>query len=81
MKKIQPRLLSSVLKTNEDAIRPLHTRIPTTPTSTHLHPQKPFRLSSDSILPPITQKQLDPRKPLSCHKQLSSGKLILFFGY
>jgi len=33
IKKIKPRLLNSLLKTNEDVIRPLHTPIPKTPTN------------------------------------------------
>jgi hypothetical protein len=85
-KKIKTRLLSSLLKTKEDVIRPLQTSIPTNIqvdiSDIHLRKhsffflQKTFRLPSDSRLPTANPKAQVQRKSLSIDELITSRKIF-----
>ncbi|CAF0777980.1 unnamed protein product [Rotaria sordida] len=71
-KKIKPRLLSTVLKNNEDAIRPLETRIPSIQTNN----QKSSRTSSTSNLQSPISKQQDQKQNLLNRQRIPSQQQI-----
>jgi hypothetical protein len=90
-KKVKPRLLSSLLKTNEDTIRPLQISIPTNTqvdiedihstmnkTSIFCFLQKTFRLASDSRLQTTDPKVSVQRKSLSIEERITPGKIFFY---
>lgn len=79
IKKAPPRLLSSLLKSNEDAIRPLFTPIPPTVPLIQKNPMnKTQRLQPESSLPLLSRKSHDSDKILAKKQRQSESKSNLF---